>query len=47
VVGATKDLKTGAAETLTVKVSPGSYVLFCSLPGHESLGIKGTLTVTE
>ena len=47
VVGATKDLKPGGTETLGVDLPAGSYVLFCSLPGHESLGIKGTLTVTN
>jgi uncharacterized cupredoxin-like copper-binding protein len=47
VVGATKDLKPGQSETLTVGIPAGSYILFCSLPGHESLGIKGTLTVTK
>ena len=47
VVGTTKDLKTGESETLTVELPAGSYTLFCSLPGHESLGIKGTLTVTK
>lgn len=47
VVGATKDLKTGESETLTADIPAGSYTLFCSLPGHESLGIKGTLTVTK
>ena len=47
VLGATKDLKPGQSETLSVQVPPASYVLFCSLPGHESLGIKGSLTVTK
>ena len=47
VVGTTKDLKTGESETLTVEIPAGTYTLFCSLPGHESLGIKGTLTVSE
>jgi len=47
VLGTTADLKTGEAETLTVEIPAGSYILFCSLPGHESLGIKGTLTVSE
>lgn len=47
VLGATKDLKSGQSETLTADLPAGSYVLFCSLPGHESLGIKGTLTVTK
>ena len=47
VVGATKDLKSGQSETLSVDIPAGTYVMFCSLPGHESLGIKGTLTVTK
>jgi plastocyanin len=42
----TKDLREGESETLTHAIAPGTYVLFCSLPGHESLGVKGTLTVT-
>lgn len=47
VVGTTKDLKADESETLTVKLPVGNYVLFCSLAGHESLGIKGTLRVTK
>ncbi len=47
VLGATKDLKTGESETLTANLPAGSYTLFCSLPGHESLGVKGTLTVSK
>ena len=42
----TRDLRQGEGETVTHAIAPGTYVLFCSLPGHESLGIKGTLTVT-
>jgi plastocyanin len=42
----TKDLREGEAETVVHAITPGTYVLFCSLPGHESLGVKGTLTVT-
>jgi len=41
-----QDLRQGQSETVTHAIAPGTYVLFCSLPGHESLGIKGTLTVT-
>jgi plastocyanin len=47
VVGATKDLTPGQSETLTANIPAGTYVLFCSLPGHESLGVKGSLTVTK
>ena len=47
VLGETEDLKPGAVQTITVDLPAGSYVIFCSLPGHESLGLKGTLTVTK
>lgn len=47
VLGETADLTAGASETLTVDIPAGTYVIFCALPGHESLGIKGTLTVTK
>ena len=47
VVGATKDLTPGQSESLTVDIPAGNYILFCSLPGHESLGVKGSLTVTK
>lgn len=46
VIVATKDLKTGESETISATLAPGSYVLFCSLAGHESLGTKGTLEVS-
>ena len=29
------------------ELGPGEYTYYCSLPGHESLGMKGTLTVTQ
>lgn len=45
VLGATADLSEGGSETLTVQLEPGQYTTFCSLPGHESLGMRGTLTV--
>jgi plastocyanin len=47
-LGTTRDLSQGETETLTVILpGPGDYITFCSLPGHESLGLKGTLTVTD
>jgi plastocyanin len=45
VVATTRDLKPGTSETLPIAVPTGTYTMFCSLPGHESLGLKGTLTV--
>jgi plastocyanin len=46
VLAATRDLKAGETQMLPVTVpSAGTYVTFCSLPGHESLGTKGTLSV--
>jgi plastocyanin len=47
IMGATKDLKSGEPETLTIDLPAGTYTIFCSLPGHESLGVKGTLTVSK
>ncbi len=47
ILGATADLSTGQAQSLPVTFpGPGTYIVFCSLPGHESLGVKGTLVVT-
>lgn len=46
VVATTRDLKPGESETIAPRLAAGTYTLFCSLPGHESLGIKGTLTVS-
>ena len=45
ILAATPDLSRGDAETLTVDLEPGTYTIFCGLPGHESLGMRGTLTV--
>ncbi len=42
----TRDLSTGESQTISAELPPGNYVTFCSLPGHESLGVRGTLRVT-
>lgn len=48
ILGTTADLSQGARATLTVTLpAAGTYVTFCTLPGHESLGVKGTLTVVD
>ena len=35
----------GTHTDLTLNMHPGTYTLFCSLPGHEAKGMKATLTV--
>lgn len=44
--GHTKDLGPGEAAVLTLTLTAGAYHIDCSLPGHESLGMTGTLTVS-
>jgi plastocyanin len=44
-IAGTANLREGEHEDLAISLPAGTYVLYCSLPGHESLGIKGTLTV--
>ena len=46
VVMATEDLSVDGTDTITGELEPGDYTIFCSLAGHESLGMSGTLTVT-
>ena len=43
---ATEDLSVDESETISAELEPGTYTTFCSLPGHESLGMSGTLVVT-
>src|SRR4051794_1469928 len=44
VIGGTKTV-TGESTTAAVDLKPGKYTYFCSVPGHEAAGMKGTLTV--
>jgi plastocyanin len=46
VLATTRDLKPGTSEVLPLALPAATYKMICSLPGHESLGLKGTLTIT-
>jgi plastocyanin len=35
----------GGSKTLTLKLQPGTYTFYCSVPGHKQAGMEGTLTV--
>jgi mono/diheme cytochrome c family protein len=35
----------GGTSKVSVKLKPGKYEFYCSVPGHEAGGMKGTLTV--
>jgi len=42
---ARSEIITGGNETVSFDAEPGEYTFYCSLPGHEAAGMKGTLTV--
>jgi len=45
VLGATPTF-TGATRTLSLKIKPGKYTFYCSVPGHRQAGMEGTLNVS-
>jgi plastocyanin len=45
VLGATPTFE-GGTKVLTLDLAAGRYTYYCSVPGHEQAGMKGTLTVT-
>jgi uncharacterized cupredoxin-like copper-binding protein len=42
----TKEIAPGSNAELKVTLKPGTYVLYCSIPGHEQAGMKQTITVS-
>jgi plastocyanin len=36
----------GQVRTVTFEARPGTYTYYCRIPGHATLGMRGTLTVT-
>lgn len=43
-LGASKTITSGA-DSVTITLAAGDYTYYCSVPGHEAAGMKGTLTV--
>ena len=44
-LGGTTTIASGSA-SVTLTLPKGTYTYYCSVPGHEAAGMKGTLTVT-
>jgi plastocyanin len=44
VLGATPTFN-GGSKTLSLKLKPGTYKFYCSVPGHREAGMEGTLVV--
>ena len=45
VLGATPTFQ-GGSRSITLKLKPGTYTFYCSVPGHRQAGMEGTLTVS-
>jgi plastocyanin len=46
-VGGTQVVNPGETQQLQVLFDPGDYEMYCSVPGHEESGMKGTFSVVE
>ncbi len=38
-------IKPGQSVTLTINLKPGTYQVYCDVPGHKELGMVSTITV--
>ena len=45
VLGATPTF-IGGTRRVTLKLKPGTYTFYCSVPGHRQAGMEGTLKVS-
>jgi len=45
VLGDTGDLQPGASYAFDLTLAPGTYLLFCNVPGHYAAGMVSPLTV--
>lgn len=45
-IGEIPDVAPGATKKVTLKLTPGKYVMVCALPGHYKAGMYGSLTVS-
>ena len=46
-VGGTPVLNPGQTVQLEILYEPGDYEMYCSVPGHEEAGMKGSFTVVD
>ena len=45
-IGSTPMIDGGSSAVLVVTLAPGTYTLYCGVPGHRSGGMEAELTVT-
>ncbi len=45
-VGASQRVTAGGTTSFTVTLQPGTYDMWCGVPGHRNLGMQGTVTVS-
>ncbi len=45
-LGEVAELEPGASGSLTLEMQPGTYILYCNIPGHYAMGMWTLFTVT-